>query len=158
MTERYITISTKCFHLSINVGVIETWKKHRQVEKDMHEAFGVVIGSQTIELNSVVVEEITTPKPKDRHARRSFSLVDSGHQKIVDAAFKQSNGLLGYLGTWHTHPENNPSPSAIDIDDWHQCIQRNPDRKLLFFIIGIEQTKIYSLNENRFQELAAISL
>jgi len=158
MTEQYITISVSSIQLCVSESVIDTWKKHRQVNAGMHESFGVMIGSQESEPVSVVIEDVTTPLPKDRHSRSNFLLIDKGHQKTVDAAFKKSNGILGYLGTWHTHPEKNPSPSAIDINDWRQCIKRNPDRKLFFFIVGIEKTKIYTFNENKFEELAAIIL
>ena len=158
MTEQYITISSNNIQLSIAGNVIDIWKKYRQVNVDMHESFGVMVGSQGNEAAPVVIESVTTPLPKDRHSRSNFLLTDKGHQKTVDAAFKKSNGSLGYLGTWHTHPEENPSPSAIDINDWRQCIKRNPDRKLFFFIVGIEKTKIYTFNENKFEELAAIIL
>lgn len=158
MTEHYITISSNNIQLSIASTVIDIWKKYRQVNADMHESFGVMIGSQENEPVSVVIEDVTTPLPKDRHSRSNFLLIDKGHQKTVDAAFKKSNGALGYLGTWHTHPEKNPSPSAIDINDWRKCIKRNPDRKLFFIVVGIEKTKIYTINENKFEELAAIIL
>lgn len=158
MTEHYITISSNNIQLSIASNVIDIWKKYRQVNADMHESFGVMIGSQENEPVSVVIEDVTTPLPKDRHSRSNFLLIDKGHQKTVDAAFKKSNGALGYLGTWHTHPEKNPSPSAIDINDWRKCIKRNPDRKLFFIVVGIEKTKIYTINENKFEELAAIIL
>jgi len=158
MTEQYITISVSSIQLCVSESVIDIWKKHRQVNADMHESFGVMIGSQENEPVSVVIEDVTTPLQKDRHSRSNFLLIDKGHQKAVDAAFKKSNGILGYLGTWHTHPENNPNPSAIDITDWHQCIKRNPDRKLFFFVVGIEKAKVYTFNENILKLLAAVTL
>lgn len=74
---------------------------------------------------------------------------DPSHQQAIDKAFEQSNGELGYIGTWHTHPQCVPVPSIIDLNDWAQCTLRNPDRQLVFAIVGIEQVNVYiSINGN----------
>ncbi len=35
-------------------------------------------------------------------------------QRIAEHAWKESNGERLYLGEWHTHPEDVPSPSRDD--------------------------------------------
>ncbi|MFX9397410.1 Mov34/MPN/PAD-1 family protein, partial [Acinetobacter baumannii] len=54
-----------------------------------------------------------------------------------------SNGTSVYLGTWHSHPQNIPTPSNIDYADWKSCILRNPDRQLFFAIVGIQAIRIF---------------
>lgn len=44
---------------------------------------------------------------------------------------------MDYVGEWHTHPELNPFPSAIDRHGWeHICSSRNAP--MLFIIAGTE--------------------
>ena len=78
---------------------------------------------------------------------------DPFHQKAIDKAFKKSSGEMGYIGTWHTHPQNSPIPSGIDINDWANCIERNLDRLLLFVIVGRKKTTIYIYLNNNLEEL-----
>lgn len=76
---------------------------------------------------------------------------DPFHQKTIDKAFKESNGELGYIGTWHTHPQDEPIPSIIDLNDWGQCALRNPDRQLVFVIVGKTQVNIYIRNNDKLE-------
>lgn len=36
-------------------------------------------------------------------------------QKIIDRRWHETNGLINYLGEWHTHPNMLPIPSNTDI-------------------------------------------
>jgi [CysO sulfur-carrier protein]-S-L-cysteine hydrolase len=129
------------------------WKEKRQTGGKDHESFGVLIGSCSLELKEFWVESITSPYQNDKSSRRSFHLKDKKHQKSVDLAFDSANGELIYLGTWHTHPEKHPTPSAIDLDDWHSCIKRNPGRQLFFVIVGTEEIYTFSHGDNEFFKL-----
>ncbi|MEH6651146.1 MAG: Mov34/MPN/PAD-1 family protein [Motiliproteus sp.] len=116
--------------------VLDLWTEHRQSRSSDKEQFGVVIGTEEKTDCVYLIEEITLPCQSDSATRFSFSMVDPEHQVVVDRLFVQSGNRLGYLGTWHTHPESDPTPSAIDLKDWKLCMQRNPDRALFFFIVG----------------------
>lgn len=44
---------------------------------------------------------------------------------------------MDYLGEWHTHPEDSPSPSTIDTDGWQRiCSKRKTP--MLFVIVGTQ--------------------
>ena len=51
----------------------------------------------------------------------------------------------GYIGTWHTHPSEVPSPSSSDLKDWKQSIKHNKDSTsaLIFIIAGIQGFRIW---------------
>jgi [CysO sulfur-carrier protein]-S-L-cysteine hydrolase len=134
-------------------SVWNKWKEKRQKGTKDYESFGVLIGSSSLELKEFWIESVTTPYQNDKSSRHSFHLKDKKHQKSVDLAFDSANGELIYLGTWHTHPEKYPTPSAIDLDDWHSCIKRNPGRKLFFVIVGTEEIYTFSLGNNEFFKL-----
>lgn len=134
----------------VHCKVMVTWNSFKQISPKSNEAFGALIGYCDKENNSIFIRMITEPYPLDKATRSSFTLVDPKHQNIVSKAFRRSHSLLGYLGTWHTHPEFNPNPSNIDINDWNNCILRNTDRSLFFFIIGKDQPYLFQEQYKRY--------
>ena len=139
--------------LSVNANVKKVWDDHRQLEADATESFGILIGSCKKHADSCQIELITTPSTYDVRSRSHFFLKDPFHQQAANQAFHGSEGCLGYWGTWHTHPEADPSPSIVDIEDWLACIKRNPDRKLYFVIVGTKKTQCFARMEDEFKRL-----
>ena len=137
----------------IEPGVEEIWNNHRQIKARSPEAFGILIGSCEELTGHCRIESVTTPNKLDIQSRFQFLLKDPEHQKTVDQAYRQSQGHLGYLGTWHTHPETNPNPSTVDIKDWLKCESRNPDRPLFFVIVGTKNTCVFVRIKNKFVKL-----
>lgn len=142
---------TSNIELRVNRDVYNCWLKHRQVQSNDTEQFGVLIGSRLNDESTIWIEKCTTPRSKDTSKRARFLMQDPFHQKIIDEAFEKSNGEMGYIGTWHTHPQNIPIPSGVDLTDWLQCSLRNPDRQLVFVIVGNEQINIYININNKLE-------
>jgi integrative and conjugative element protein (TIGR02256 family) len=42
---------------------------------------------------------------------------------------------MDYIGEWHTHPENDPQPSTLDLDEWCKICSRRED-PMVFLIQG----------------------
>ncbi|MGB0834106.1 MAG: Mov34/MPN/PAD-1 family protein [Psychrobium sp.] len=139
--------------VNVQQSVYECWLNHRQLSEHDTEQFGVLIGSRTEDESTIWIDRCTTPQPKDISKRARFTLQDPIHQNCIDRAFKESKGEMGYIGTWHTHPQNKPEPSGVDIADWASCILRNPDRQLLFVIVGNQLINIYIDINGEFEKL-----
>ena len=131
----------RCVYVADNV--MNTWQAHRQLRQSQPEAFGVLIGTTSQDKRTIWIDQVTTPMPGDVGSRYHFELCDLGHQTSVDLAYEQSMGSAIYLGTWHTHPQDDPSPSGVDKNDWRDCLKRNRQRPLLFVIAGIEETRLF---------------
>lgn len=140
-------------HLTIKQSVIQTWDSYRQSKAQAPESFGVLIGSCNKMADQYCIEAVTSPEKQDKQSRFYFLLKDPAHQDAVDQAYNQSQGLLGYLGTWHTHPEATPTPSRVDINDWLSCVKRNPDRLLFFVIVGTRDICVFMQFRNKFEQL-----
>jgi integrative and conjugative element protein (TIGR02256 family) len=138
------------YSVFVEEPVLRIWERHRQTTEHLTESFGALIGSKSEDQTTFWVESCTTPQPNDSATRTSFAMRDSFHQKEVESSFNETNGLWGYIGTWHTHPEPDPIPSRLDIADWGKCTERNPDRVLFFFIVGIEKTRAYMCMGEQF--------
>jgi len=151
MTEEMIFVGSGIV-ISVDQSVWEIWQNGRQVCPNMSESFGVIIGSCEA-AGACKIERVTVPGKRDIQSRSNFVLKDPCHQKAVDQAFRQSNGYLGYLGTWHTHPVAIPTPSTVDIKDWLSCCKRNPDRQLYFVIVGTKNTCVYIKHGTQFKIL-----
>lgn len=143
--------------LGISGSVLQIWKDEAQLKRNDPERFGVLIGSRTEGTEEHWIEEVTKQFSGDRATRHSFLMQDKRHQRVVDQAFQHSKGMLGYVGTWHTHPEPIPKPSAVDLKDWRACVKRNPGRQLFFVIVGMEQICVYIFHRWRFVPLKRVN-
>lgn len=131
------TVNGYVVHISDSVNSI--WTQFKQIKPHQKESCGVLIGSFDYVKQEVTVEACTTPLKQDISRKFSFTLKDPGHQRVVDSFFQMSDGESFYLGTWHTHPEDNPRPSHTDLMDWQNCVNRNPHIPVfLFVIIGVK--------------------
>jgi len=149
VAEDNVIFKNELITINVTSTVYNCWMQHRQMMNSDTEKFGVLIGSRLPDDGTFWLDMCTTPKAKDKSKRASFLMQDPSHQLAIDQAFKKSSGEMGYLGTWHTHPQSHPIPSSVDINDWLSCMVRNPDRLLLFVIVGEKQTNIYiNLNNN----------
>lgn len=127
----------------VSDGVWQVWGSHRQFNADDPEACGVLIGWTSLDRKTLHIEAITEPLPGDQQSRYRFELLDPGHQKQVETAYQASGQTMIYLGTWHSHPESEPTPSSVDKADWRRCMQRNENRALAFAIVGTAQINVY---------------
>ena len=66
-----------------------------------------------------------------------FERTPLGHASIALARWRASHGTVRYLGEWHTHPEDQPTPSSLDRSEWHRLAkERKDERPLLAVIVG----------------------
>ena len=113
--------------------VINLFKTFQQNTNDSLESGGLLLGK--VRGEHFEVTQITTPYSKDRQSRYGFERNDPKHIKIMNCLKKISNGEVSYLGEWHTHPEDIPKPSGIDIYEW-QNIRSKRNYLVVFLIIG----------------------
>lgn len=129
------------------------WRSQRQIRLEAPETAGVLIGLSSKNKKTIWIQDSTIGTPFDEQSRHYFKLTDSIHQSMVNEAYEKSNGAQIYLGTWHTHPQDIPNPSHVDLDDWKHCVHRNPGRPLVFAVVGTEAVRLYSKWGNHFKSL-----
>ncbi len=96
----------------LNESVQSLFQKFIQDTKEKNEAGGVLLGS--IVGKKIYVVKASIPNKFDKATRTSFLRDKDIAQVIVDYEFENSNSTMFYLGEWHTHPENYPTPSGQD--------------------------------------------
>jgi integrative and conjugative element protein (TIGR02256 family) len=123
--------------------------RFRQSRRRDPESGGVLLGRHLHEDGHVVVDAVTTPMRGDRATRHSFHRSHAPHQRAIDEAWERSKGSCVYLGEWHTHPEPDPHPSTIDLDDWRRRLREDDvEAPYLFFVI-VGQTRISAWEGSR---------
>ncbi|MCL5960662.1 MAG: Mov34/MPN/PAD-1 family protein [Chloroflexi bacterium] len=116
------------------------------------EAGGVLLGRHIIESTDMVVDEITVPTGKDRRGRNCFRRDRSAHQTLIDNAWRDSGCTCAYLGEWHTHAEDNPTPSGVDLRDWRRKLRKDvfEGHCLYFIIVGTRRLGVWEATRQGF--------
>ena len=139
-----------------NGGIVEFNKtaaeliyRYRQLHKSDAEAGGMLLGRLISESSDLVIDEVTEPTKFDLKGSFYFIRRRRGAQQRVNKAWLESNGTLNYLGEWHSHPEDDPTPSQVDIENWHRIGSqaRFEQDSLLFAIVGRLRTKLWELGK-----------
>ena len=111
-------IGTSGQSLVISGEVLRHFSVHRQIRCWQREAGGQLFAR--FDGEQVLVSRATGPRPTDRRTRRSYYPDRVAEQREVDAFHREG---LHFVGTWHTHPEDRPTPSAIDIDSMSEAFR-----------------------------------
>ncbi|MGX5454447.1 Mov34/MPN/PAD-1 family protein [Bacillus cereus] len=131
--------------LKINNIALEKINHHLQIKEIDNEAGGVIVGRELISSGNFVIDDISTPLKRDIRKRHFFNKYLPDHQKFIQQKWTESQGTCSYLGEWHTHPEDTPTPSSLDICSWKNVLKRTVcDEVSLFFIIaGNKEIRIW---------------
>ena len=117
----------------IEDAVLSAQSCHRQLSTHANEAGGILIGYRRGPHLHIV--DSSAPLRGDRGTRLSFHRSARGHAAFALARWRVSGKTCDYLGEWHTHPEVEPSPSSIDLREWHMMVKRRRD-PMVFVILG----------------------
>lgn len=101
----------------------------------------------------VEVIDCTVPLPKDKRSMFGFLRRDPGHSATAIAAWKASGRKTAFVGEWHTHPEDNPTPSQVDRNTWLDLMMSRKSDPLIFLIAGRKAVYCDLGLENRLRRL-----
>ena len=107
------------------------------------EGCGFLMGYNNKYTQNITLSALTTPQRNDERTRFFCKLRDKIHFRILSDNRKNENY---YMGVWHTHPQEIPSPSLIDWNDWYESlIKDNVGAEYAFFIIaGICEFRVWA--------------
>lgn len=131
--------------------VLDGVHKQRQQGPNDPEAGGILLGMRRGE--HIHVTQLTSPGPEDRRTRTAFHRARRSHQDLALRQWRESGGVMDYLGEWHTHPEVGPSPSATDLREWRTLL-RSYDAALVFLIAGTQEQLWFGLGNGTWVQAA----
>lgn len=119
------------------------------------EAGGILLGSYRGP--HVEIIECTIPMPLDKRSRYGFVRCDPGHHRAALGAWTTSGRTVNFVGEWHTHPEENPTPSGIDRNTWLEEMNRRRNDPLIFMIAGSSSVYCGMGLEGRLTRMNAVA-
>lgn len=131
-------------NLSIKISkeALEKMMSFIQDENHKPEAGGILIGHY-LEDDNYSITDVSSPSLFDKSSRFNFTRSKKNAQKIINKIFKESNGKKIYLGEWHTHPEDYPTPSGLDKKSILEQIQGNILNSEIIFMLIVGRNGIY---------------
>lgn len=134
--------------LKIDTEPLMRMNTYRQDKSEKPEAGGVLLGRYIKNSKDKIVDRVTVPMIGDKRTRTRFIRGEKMHQKVITSAWEKSNRTCNYLGEWHTHPENSPTPSSQDIKNWKEILSTRTFSSLYlyFVIIGIQEVRVWEGN------------
>jgi integrative and conjugative element protein (TIGR02256 family) len=79
------------------------------------ETGGVIFGQRDTAAGVIWIDEVSGPPPGSIERPQEFVCGTAGVARLAREKEKRSVGALGFLGIWHTHPNQSPAPSARDL-------------------------------------------
>lgn len=120
--------------LHFSASTIAVFQAHQQTV-GRPEAGGILLG--TVHEHGLLITHATAPSRFDKQFLTIFFRSAHGHRAVAQRLWRASGGTTRYLGDWHTHPEDSPSPSSIDLREWRKlAFSRNDGRPALSVIVG----------------------
>lgn len=121
--------------LNFDAGVLTVFAKHIQRRARDCEAGGILVG--TVHEAGLLVREASEPTGRDVRRQYFFERMPFRHRALARTRWRASAGTMRYLGEWHTHPQDHPTPSALDRAEWLQLARKRADgRPMLAVIVG----------------------
>lgn len=122
--------------IKINDNIFKLIRPYCQIAKGMSEAGGILIGRENISNDNLIIEAISEPMAGDKKTRTRFIRQDQGHVSFFQKKYNESNGTIRYVGEWHTHPEDIPHYSVIDLNNWKRIKRESRDVKDQYHLIA----------------------
>ena len=146
--------------LKIDEKPIESMLSYVQDSIEKNEAGGVILARFIKDSNNIVIDMNTIPMKGDIRTRTRFKRGKKRHQKIIDEIWKETEGTCNYIGEWHTHPEENPSPSKTDINSWKKILKNDvySSEYLYFIIVGTKSIGVWEGNARTLEIKKSINL
>lgn len=126
---------------------LKIMKQYVQSNKDDCEAGGIIIGRENLSNENLIFEFITEPMKMDRRMPTRFYRDDSNHIKFFEKLYYDNNKIYAYYGEWHTHFEEIPHYSFMDLDNWRKISRDNPYAIQFHIIVGINKIVIWKMKK-----------
>ena len=108
-----------------------------------NETGGVLFGYRNDFLRVIWVADASPPPPDSRSSPSDFVCGVKGVAEATAQWQANSSGLVGFMGTWHSHPVTAAEPSVTDLGAMQSLLQQSgsPRHRLVLTIVGYAATE-----------------
>ena len=138
------------YNLIIPQEILIFLKSYRQTGCK-NECGGIIFATKQKDYDIYTIESCSEPNSDDLSNRFSFVRNKKRAQKLINKKWKNSNGEINYIGEWHSHPENIPTPSITDKTLWENIFVDKSSKFgiTINIIVGIEKFYIRITDEKK---------
>ncbi|MHC2276473.1 integrative and conjugative element protein (TIGR02256 family) [Bradyrhizobium diazoefficiens] len=120
MSEQVVKFKVQQIAVRLSPQALATFDAHRQRRFYHREAGGQLFAR--VRGNDWEIVAATGPRSRDRRGRFSFRPHRASEQEEI---FRHHELGLDYVGDWHTHPEDVPTPSSDDLSSIAELVRRS---------------------------------
>lgn len=119
---------------------------YSQIQKNDYdpEKGGIIVGRENLNNENIILEYISKPLKNDICTRK-----DEGHLKYFEGLYNENNGVYAYWGEWHTHPEDIPHYSIIDLKNWKRIGKEDPKGVQYHIIAGRKAFSVWRMKKGK---------
>lgn len=113
-------------------------EQNNRLRSAQHETGGLLWGLWDDAVEIIWVFDASGPPADSQHSRERFTCGVAGTAEEHAARQKQTRGLSGFVGMWHTHPQMESQQSAVDVGGMATLVSRigHNQRRALMLIFG----------------------
>ena len=121
--------------LSFSATALARFERHRQARWYHREAGGQLFAR--VSSGHIAVESVTGPRWLDRRTRHTYQPHRPSEQREIEHHHRLG---LHFVGDWHTHAEQEPRPSTLDLASMADSFKRSRHalNAFLMVIVGIK--------------------
>ena len=119
---------------------ISAWiRRSRRTRGRSVETGGILFGKRDDTLRIAWVDAASGPPPDSKASAAEFVCGIMGVKEEVERHERETRGSVGFVGMWHTHPDDAPLPSTRDLHGMVQLLTSGavPLRRCLLLIVGL---------------------
>lgn len=146
------------YDIEITDECLEMLNAKRQF--DNNEDCGILFGSQVSD-KKIRINSISESCCDNTSALKCSCHLDVAKaNKFIEEEFAKSNQTRFYIGEWHTHPEDHPSPSYQDLKSLKEAYNKNElviSNLILMAIIGRKDICWKKYDGEKYDDIKIIS-
>lgn len=114
------------FRVTMSEDVIEAMQRYRK-QRLPNETGGVLLG--TFDLSRRIVHVVAAlPAPPDSRQSPTYFIRGARHLKpLVEGISRRSAGMIGYVGEWHSHPDDAKVEPSDEDEEVYDYLKANLD-------------------------------
>jgi integrative and conjugative element protein (TIGR02256 family) len=131
-------------------------KLNELIQKNGFERAGSLMGQIYTKSNTIVITHILEAEYK---LQDKYNVEVNNHllNEMITKIWEEDN-TMAYVGDWHTHPEDNPIISSVDIDTIHDKFINGKfsTNILIDIIIGRKSNFVKGYDGNKFYSIEVL--
>ena len=119
----------------LSTATLEIFNRYRQDHASL-EAGGLLFAE--FRLPDILITEASRPNKQDKRTRNRFIPARKPRKRLIEQRFNEG---LHLVGEWHTHPQERPVPSPIDLESMQDSFSKSKHELNAFLLVIVGSSR-----------------